>query len=177
GLFEIFQNFTLAEDASILFGASFSNREGHAGDPSTVGIYDAEGTTLLSPEVSVDTSGDPIPSDSWRSGEASVSLPAGEYQIRIALNNFNNVDAVFATASGGADGGGPKERPSPIERVGIQPGGNFGITIPEGETVDIEYSVDLVDWEVIATDVTGAIEETDAERAARRKGFYRATIR
>ncbi|MDB4491467.1 LamG domain-containing protein [bacterium] len=99
GIFEIFQTFTLTEASDITFGASFSNRESHNGsDPSTVGIYDATGTTLLSPEVSVDTSADPTPSDVWRSGEATVTgLEPGDYQIRIALNNFNNVDAVFAS--------------------------------------------------------------------------------
>ncbi|MFT5189560.1 MAG: hypothetical protein ACI957_002590 [Verrucomicrobiales bacterium] len=100
GLFEMFQNFTLAADSNVTFGASFANREGHDGsDPSTVGIYDAAGTNLLSPVVSVDTSAEPIPSEVWLSGEASVTLPAGDYQLRIALNNFNNVDAVFATAT------------------------------------------------------------------------------
>jgi hypothetical protein len=101
GIFEIFQTFTLAEASDITFGASFANREGHDGsDPSTVGIYDAAGTALLSPEVSVDTSADPTPSDVWRSGEATVTgLAPGDYQIRIALNNFNNVDAVFAKAT------------------------------------------------------------------------------
>ncbi|MGY8688629.1 MAG: hypothetical protein ACKVHP_12960, partial [Verrucomicrobiales bacterium] len=65
-----------------------------------MGIYDAAGTALLSPEVSVDTSADPTPSDVWRSGEATVTgLAPGDYQIRIALNNFNNVDAVFAKAT------------------------------------------------------------------------------
>ena len=97
GEFEIFQNFTLAADSNVIFGASFANREGHDGSPpSTVGIYDAAGATLLSPVVSVDTSAEPTPSDVWLSGEASVSLPAGEYQLRVDLHNFNNVDAVFA---------------------------------------------------------------------------------
>lgn len=62
GVFELFQNFTLEETSDVRFGASFANREGHDGsDPSTVGIYDAPGTTLLSPVVSVDTSADPTP--------------------------------------------------------------------------------------------------------------------
>ncbi|MGY8686151.1 MAG: hypothetical protein ACKVHP_00185, partial [Verrucomicrobiales bacterium] len=96
----MFQNFPLAADSNVTFGASFANREGHDGsDPSTVGIYDAAGTNLLSPVVSVDTSAEPIPSEVWLSGQASVTLPAGDYQLRIALNNFNNVDAVFATAT------------------------------------------------------------------------------
>lgn len=106
GIFEIFQNFTLAEDTDVVFGASFANREGHDGsDPSTVGIYDAAGENLISPEVSVDTSGEPTPSEVWLNGQDGVSLPAGDYQIRIALNNFNNVDAVFVSVGGG--GGTP----------------------------------------------------------------------
>ena len=72
-----------------------------------MGIYDAAGVNLLSPVVSVDTSADPTPSDVWRSGEETVSLTEGEYQLRIALNNFNNVDAVFANASP-SDGGDPR---------------------------------------------------------------------
>ena len=106
GIFEIFQSFTLTETSDITFGASFANREGHDGsDPSTVGIYDAAGTTLLSPVASVDTSADPTPSDVWRSGEATVTgLAPGEYQIRIAVNNFNNVDAAFARATAAGSG-------------------------------------------------------------------------
>lgn len=118
GIFEIYQNFTITEASDIRFGASFSNREGHDGsEPSTVGIYDAAGTMLLSPEVSVDTSADPTPSDVWRSGEATATgLAPGEYQIRIALNNFNNVDAVFALASpaGGGRSGAVAQSNGPI---------------------------------------------------------------
>lgn len=103
GVFEIFQNFTLTEFSDVTFGASFANRAGHDGSAaSMVGIYDASGTTLLSSEVSVDTSGDPQPSETWRSGEGTVTgLAPGEYQIRVALNNWNNVDAVYARATPG----------------------------------------------------------------------------
>ncbi|HUF64262.1 MAG TPA: LamG-like jellyroll fold domain-containing protein, partial [Verrucomicrobiales bacterium] len=98
GIFSIFQNFTLTEPSDIAFGAAFANREGHDGSPaSTVGIYDATGTNLLSPLVTVDTSADPTPSEVWRFGEATAqNLAPGDYQILIALNNFNNVDAVYA---------------------------------------------------------------------------------
>ena len=97
GPFEIFQDFTLSEASTVSFGASFANRESHdESAPSTVGIYNGAGNTLLSSLVIVDTSADPTPSVGWRSGAATVDLPAGQYQIRIALNDFNNVDAVFA---------------------------------------------------------------------------------
>ena len=159
GLFELFQNFTLTEASNVTFGASFANREGHDGSaPSRVGIYDASGTTLLSPEVSVDTSADPTPSDVWRSGEATVkNLPAGEYQIRIALNNFNNVDAVYANVSpatgGGGGGGGGGDRPSAIGEVVAEAGGMTSLTFSSeaGVAYDVERSVDLIDWSVVAS--------------------------
>ncbi|MEM7394240.1 MAG: PA14 domain-containing protein, partial [Verrucomicrobiota bacterium] len=83
GIFVIFQNFTVTETSDVRFGASFANRSGHEGDPSTVGIYDATGATLLSPEVSVDTSAEPQPSEVWASGEDTVTLEPGDYQIRV----------------------------------------------------------------------------------------------
>ncbi|MCC7375093.1 MAG: cadherin-like beta sandwich domain-containing protein [Verrucomicrobiales bacterium] len=99
GRFEVFQSFNLPNAATVEFGASFANRSSHDGSPpSKVGIYDATGNTLLSPLVVVDTFVDPKPSVAWRSGAASVSLPAGQYQIRIALHDGNNLDAVFARA-------------------------------------------------------------------------------
>ena len=177
GIFEIFQNFTLTEVTNLRFGASFANREGHDGsDPSTVGIYDAAGNELLSPEVSVDTSADPTPSDEWRSGEAFVSLPAGDYQIRIALNNFNNVDAVLAEAIS-PGGGGDVSRPTIIDTVVVGPS-SFGLrfTGVAGETYAIDYSQDLTNWTTVATGLSGDVnyEDTDATRQERAEGYYRA---
>jgi hypothetical protein len=64
--------------------------------------------------------------------------------------------------------------PFTLENVGITANGVFGVTIPDGVTTDIEYSTDLIDWEVIAPDVSSALEETDADRIAAPSGFYRA---
>jgi hypothetical protein len=73
----------------------------------------------------------------------------------------------------------PKPTPTPptdllLEGVGITENGVFGLTIPDGFTVDIEYSTDLENWEVIAPGLSGVVEETDADRIAAPTGFYRA---
>ena len=156
GVFEIFQNFTLAEASDVTFGASFANRSGHDGaDPSTVGIYDAAGENLLSPEVSVDTSGEPQPSEAWSTGEAvATNLPAGEYQIRIALHNWNNMDAVYAIASpatGGPVDPEPTGRPSTIGEVVVGAGDTTSISFSSeaGAEYDVERSTDLIGWAVV----------------------------
>lgn len=76
----------------------------------------------------------------------------------------------------GGDGVDPGPGPGlpELQNVGITANGVFGVTIPDGVTANIEYSTDLMNWDVIATGVTGAIEETDAGRIAAPGGFYRA---
>lgn len=179
GVFEMFQEFTLSSDSDVTFGASFANREGHDGStPSTVGIYDAAGENLLSPEVSVDTSGEPTPSEIWLSGQESVSLTAGTYQIRIALNNFNNVDAVFVTGGGGGGGNPPTSDDVPVIGTVISGPNSTGLSFTglAGKTYDIQYSEDLIDWSIVAMDLSGEVnyEDTDAARQGRAAGYYRA---
>ncbi|HUF60969.1 MAG TPA: LamG-like jellyroll fold domain-containing protein [Verrucomicrobiales bacterium] len=206
GVFEIFQNFTLTETSNVVFGASFANREGHDGSPaSTVGVYDATGATLLSPLVSVDTSADPTPSEVWRSGEDAVlNLPPGDYQLRIALNNFNNVDAVFANVSPGedlpeddSDGDGVSDAAEAV--AGTDPnssasylrvisasvdGSNPTITwsAVEGRSYDVEYSTDQETWTKIndapiaAAGGEATFTDTDPVRNAEPEGYYRAVV-
>ncbi len=155
GEFEIFQTFTLTEASDVTFGASFANRSGHDGaDPSTVAIYDAAGENLLSPEASVDTSAEPQPSKVWSNGEAvATNLPAGDYQIRIALNNWNNMDAVYAnvtraTGGGGGNPGGGGDRPSSIGEVVLGAGDTTSLSFSSeaGVEYDVERSTDLIEW-------------------------------
>ncbi|MEM7383904.1 MAG: LamG-like jellyroll fold domain-containing protein, partial [Verrucomicrobiota bacterium] len=55
--------------------------------------------------------------------------------------------------------------------------GGIAVTLPEGETYDIEYSPNLIDWSVIATEVSGTYEDTDAGRTGNAEGFYRGVRR
>ncbi len=57
--------------------------------------------------------------------------------------------------------------------VEINAEGAFTVTIPDGITTDIEYSTDLITWEVIATGLSGTLSETDATRLTAPSGYYR----
>lgn len=50
----------------------------------------------------------------------------------------------------------------------------FSFSLTEGVTADIEYSTDLVAWDVIASGVSSAYEDTDAGRLGEPSGYYRA---
>ena len=78
------------------------------------------------------------------------------------------------------DPGGIVNPPGPLPPLGdVTLGENGGIrfTLPAGLTGDIEYSLDLIEWEVIASDVSGVFEETDPGRIAEPEGYYRAAVR
>lgn len=80
----------------------------------------------------------------------------------------------------GDGGGGPVdpgegERPV-LQEVGFTANGVFGVTVPDGLSVTIEYSTDLENWTPIGADLTGAVEETDAGRIAAPAGYYRAIL-
>jgi hypothetical protein len=81
--------------------------------------------------------------------------------------------------SGAADGNGTPDlgRLPPLEDVGDNADGIFRLTVPNNLTVDIEYSTDMIQWETIATDVGGALEETDPDRNNAPTGYYRAVQR
>ncbi len=51
--------------------------------------------------------------------------------------------------------------------------GLIRLTLPNAITTDIEYSEDLRQWEVIATEQNGTFDEADVMRRNRNRGYYR----
>ncbi len=96
--------------------------------------------------------------------EAEVVMIAGS---EVSLGELASVPPV-----GGGGGGG--ERPFDLLDARLNANGAFTVTLLDGVTADIEYSTDLVEWEVIATGLSGVLEETDAARLAAPEGYYRA---
>ena len=58
--------------------------------------------------------------------------------------------------------------------LGFGAGGGFRLSLPDGIMADIEYSTDLIHWEVIATGTAGIFEDVDAARIDAPAGYYRA---
>ena len=54
---------------------------------------------------------------------------------------------------------------------------SLSLSFPEGTTYDVEYSTDLENWTVIASDVSGIFEDTDAGRNGGAEGFYRGVAK
>jgi hypothetical protein len=90
-------------------------------------------------------------------------------QIKVAMNN-----GVAAALAGG--GGGNLDEVPEITGVSISADG-VALQLPVGTTYDIEYSADLVTWEVIASDVTGSYSDGDAGRASGATGYYRGIVK
>ena len=51
------------------------------------------------------------------------------------------------------------------------------LSFPAGTNFDVEYSVDLTTWGVIATDVTGDYKDADAARVDNTSGYYRGVAK
>ncbi|MEZ5325626.1 MAG: hypothetical protein R3F19_11250 [Verrucomicrobiales bacterium] len=52
--------------------------------------------------------------------------------------------------------------------------GGLVFSVPGASPVDVTYSIDLVNWEVIAEGVSRSFEDTDSTRINRVEGYYRA---
>ena len=83
------------------------------------------------------------------------------------------VEGVAAVAEGG-----PVDPPTTasfdLTDVGFSAAGDFSLTLPADVTADIEFSTDLMNWEVIGNGATGTYEDTDAFRSGGPSGYYRA---
>ncbi len=99
------------------------------------------------------------------------SRPLTEAEVVMIAGSEVSLGELAGVSSGGGGGG---ERPFDLLDAGFNANGAFTVTIPDGVTADIEYSTNLVDWEVIASGVSGVLEETDAGRLAAPEGYYRA---
>lgn len=98
--------------------------------------------------------------------------------VRIYSSALPNgaIAAIAAGAGGGGGGGGgdPGDRPGVIAAVAkAGADGAVSFDFPAGTAFDVDYSTDLQNWTVIATDVTGAFQDTDAARIAAPEGYYR----
>ncbi|MFT4637923.1 MAG: hypothetical protein ACI8T1_001238 [Verrucomicrobiales bacterium] len=132
---------------------------GNTGDTDIDGLQDAWETANFG-NLDADPAGDPD-----ADGLINLAEEAG---------GTDPNDGGDGGGGGGGDGGEVDDLLPSLENVGFDAAGAFGVTIPEGITADIEYSTDLQNWQVIATEVTGTVNETDAGRMAAPAGYYRA---
>ena len=127
----------------------------------------SSGAVELSGEVNLMQAGIPGPVDPM--GDGSVVYGWAAYNSALSAEDIAGlVSSPFPT--GGGIGGG---EPAPLGTVSFSADGNLSFEVPDGATYDIEFSEDLVMWEVIAADQTGPFEESDAARAGLGAGFYR----
>ena len=144
-------------------------------------IYYRDGEEIATSEVS---SGVANPQPLYLGGQNGIENFSGlfdEVAIFDRALSPAEVASVYQTGDGGGSlidspdpGNGGDDLSAGLSNVGLQASGAFGVTLPVGVTADVEYSTDLTVWDVIATGVTGAFEETDAGRMAVPAGYYRA---
>lgn len=84
------------------------------------------------------------------------------------------LEGVAAVAGGGDPVDPPNSDSFDLTAVGFSAAGDFSLTLPADVTADIEYSADLLNWEIIANGATGAFEDLDTGRNGAASGYYRA---
>lgn len=86
-------------------------------------------------------------------------------------------DDVVATVDGVEPFYTPPEGPgsgrTPVLTAIVVTPEKISVQIPNGVVYDIEYSQDLVSWDVIARAEERSSSDTDTSRLERRKGYYR----
>ena len=107
-------------------------------------------------------------------GEGSVMHGWASYNT--ALSEADVLALSTTPFPGGNDGGlvDPGNAPD-ISSVNFT-GDGLSLSLPEG-AFDIEFSTDLENWSVIASDVTGTYTDDDAARIGGAEGYYRAAVK
>ena len=100
-------------------------------------------------------------------------------EVRIYNEALTNIQITGLYASDSGGGGGEPPQPSgDISNVVRAGEGNaIKFDLPAGTTFDVQYSTDLINWNVISSDVTGAYTDDDADRAAAPGGYYRGVAK
>ena len=109
----------------------------------------------------------------WTLPEPSTSVTVNNNGV----GGSNMIALVVGTEASPTDpgngGGGDGDRLPPLLNVGTNDEGFFGVTLPEGVTGDFEYSLDLMNWEVITEGATGTNTDTNPDHRGQPAGFYR----
>ena len=92
-----------------------------------------------------------------------------------ALTETQIVGLVAGILDSSTDGGTGEGAPD-ITGVSRSAAG-VSLALPQGTTYDIEFSLDLITWDTIASDVTGSYDDSDAGRAGAANGFYRGVVK
>lgn len=154
------------EDVHVVFVSDAAAGETHLYINGEL-VGTSSGAVALSGEVNLMQAGIPGPVDPM--GDGSVVYGWATYNSALSAEDIAGlVSSPFPM--GGETGGGD---PAPLGTVTFSADGNFSFDVPDGATYDIEFSEDLIMWEVIAAEQTGPFEEFDAARAGLGAGFYR----
>ncbi|NCF84361.1 MAG: hypothetical protein GWQ08_02360, partial [Verrucomicrobiaceae bacterium] len=109
------------------------------------------------------------------SGDADIEIAqVAVYTIALTESQIMGLSAgVLDRIDNGMTGGGGTAEITGVSRSAV----GVSLVLPEGTTYDIEYSLDLINWDLIAYDVTGSYDDTDVTRAAAANGFYRGILK
>ena len=190
---EIFPNMTVEgedlNDFAILVTGKFT--------VDTAGIYTIGFNTDDGGQVQVD--GTVVAEFDANRGAADtlgqVELTAGEHDLRFLMwergggsaaelflsNQPASLDAFdegrFHLIEAGVSGPVVVEGPTPPLTSVLRTPDGVSFTIPVGETYDIEYSPDLINWTPVEQGQSGDFKDTDAGRTRAATGFYRGMRR
>ncbi len=97
------------------------------------------------------------------------------YDVSLAAPQIKGLADRFLLPGGPVNGETPGGGAGAIELGSLTFGadGSVMISMPAGQSYDIEYSTDLISWEPVASDVSGSYQDSDAARASNPAGYYR----